>query len=61
MRKIATAFNDFGFGQILRISASFRRIGQIFTRAEHDTVLLDQKSLAQRLPYLAQLVMIIRR
>lgn len=48
--KVSAAFNDFGFGQILRISDSFRGIRQIFAGAEHDKVLHDQEFLAQRLP-----------
>jgi hypothetical protein len=58
--KIPTAFNDFGFGQILRIGDSFRGIRQIFAGAEHDKVLHDQDFLTQRLPYSTQIVMIDR-
>src|SRR5579864_4302954 len=61
MRKVTTAFDDFGLGQILRIRDAFRGIRQVFARTEHDQVLLDKEFLAQRLPYSAQLVMIVRR
>jgi hypothetical protein len=50
MQEVSTAFNDFRFGQILRVGDAFRRIRQVFAGAEHDKVLLDQKFLAQRIP-----------
>ena len=58
--EISTVFNDFGFGQILRIGDAFRGIWQIFARTEHDKVLHDQELLAQRLPHSTQFVMIDR-
>jgi hypothetical protein len=58
--KISTAFNDFGFGQILRIGDAFRGIWQILARTEHDKALHDQELLAQRLPHSTQFVMIDR-
>ena len=42
MGKIAAAFDDFGFRQILWIADAFGGIGQVFAGSKHDKVLHDQ-------------------